>query len=100
MMRDTRPAKLTVGKFALLSVLATAMLTLAGCETIDGIFGGGDEQKLPGKRVAVLVVEQKLKVDDTLANTNVVLPPATTNADWPQIGGSPTHNPGYGGQAQ
>lgn len=78
------------------ALTAAALFGLSGCETIDSIFGGGsDEEKLPGKRVSVLVVEQKLKVDSALANTPVVLPAAVSNRDWPQIGGNPTHNPGH-----
>lgn len=77
-----------------IAVLLSVTVALGGCETISGIFGDSDKPKMPGKRVAVLTVEQKLKVDKSLANTEVVVPPPTVNADWPQIGGNSSHNLG------
>ena len=71
------------------------MLALAGCDTISGIFDSSDTPKLPGKRVSVLAVEQKLKVDKNLATTNVTLPEPVTNRDWSQIGGNASHNLGH-----
>ena len=76
-------------------LIGCALLALSGCQTIDSIFGGSDEEKLPGKRVSVLVVEQKLKVDQSLADTPVTLPAPTENAEWAQIGGPATHNLGH-----
>lgn len=76
------------------ALLLGAMLALAGCDTFNDIFGDSDTPKLPGKRVSVLAVEQKLKVDKSLGTANVVVPAALTNADWPQIGGNSTHNLG------
>ena len=86
-MRSSRLASLTF--------LGCAVLTLAGCDTISGIFDSSDTPKLPGKRVSVLAVEQKLKIDKTLATTNVTLPEPVTNKDWAQIGGNAAHNPGH-----
>jgi outer membrane protein assembly factor BamB len=85
-MRSSRLASLTF--------LGCAVVALAGCDTISGIFDTSDSPKLPGKRVSVLAVEQKLKVDKNLATTNVTFPEAVTNKDWAQIGGNASHNPG------
>jgi len=85
-MRSSRLASLTF--------LGCAVLALAGCDTISGIFDSSDTPKLPGKRVSVLAVEQKLKVDKNLASVKVTLPEPVTNKDWSQIGGNPAHNMG------
>jgi outer membrane protein assembly factor BamB len=79
---------------ARIAFFGLAVVTLAGCDTISGIFDSS-APKLPGKRVSVLVVDQKLKIDPALAHSPVVLPPATTNPDWPQIGGNSAHNLGH-----
>jgi outer membrane protein assembly factor BamB len=86
-MRSSRLAGLTF--------LGCAMLALAGCDTMDSIFGGSDTPKMPGKRVSVLAVEQKLKVDKNLATTNVTLPEPLPNRDWSQVGGNASHNLGH-----
>ncbi len=78
-----------------LTFFGCAMLALAGCDTISGIFDSSDTPKLPGKRVSVLAVEQKLKVDKTLATTNVTLPEPLPNKDWAQVGGNASHNLGH-----
>jgi outer membrane protein assembly factor BamB len=78
-----------------LTFLGCAFLALAGCDTFDNLFGGSDTPKLPGKRVSVLAVEQKLKIDKSLATVNVTLPEPVPNKDWSQIGGNASHNPGH-----
>ena len=91
-MRSSRPhPRRLVG----LTFLGCVMLTLAGCDTISGIFDDSDKPKMPGKRVSVLAVEQKLKVDKTLANSNVTLPEPLPNKDWAQVGGNASHNLGH-----
>ena len=78
-MRSSRLAGLTF--------LGCSMLALAGCDTISGIFDSSDEPKLPGKRVSVLAVEQRLKVDKTLDQASasdydaIVLPGGQINPD-------------------
>lgn len=73
------------GRAALVSVLA---LSLAGCG--GGLFGGGDKKVTPtvGNRVPVLSRIEGAKVDPALASITVVLPPATANAEWAQVGGN------------
>ena len=77
-----------------LAFLGCALLVVAGCSTIDGIFDSSDSPKLPGKRVSVLTVEQKLKVDKNLANVIVTLPDPVTNPSWSQVGGNASHDLG------
>src|ERR1700761_4680512 len=90
-MRSSRPRS---GRLAGLTFLGCALLALAGCDTISGIFDSSDAPKLPGKRVSVLAVEQKLKVDKNLATTNVTLPAPLPERDWSQVGGNASHNMG------
>jgi outer membrane protein assembly factor BamB len=85
-----RPARFSLG--ARCAVLLAAVLTLNGCDTFNDIFGDSDKPKLPGKRVSVLTVEQKLKVDKSLATAAVTVPEPIANADWTQIGGNASHN--------
>ena len=70
--------------------LGAAAALLAGCG--EGTWlGENAPPPLPGERKAVLLIEDQLTADPRLANLNVVLPPAETNASWPQAGGNPTH---------
>ena len=82
-------------RYASLAFLGCALLAVAGCSTIDGIFDSSDAPKLPGKRVSVLTVEQKLKVDKNLATVAVTLPDPVTNPNWSQIGGNSSHDLGH-----
>jgi outer membrane protein assembly factor BamB len=76
-------------------LVGSLILAIAGCDTISGIFDSSDTPKLPGKRVSVLTVEQKLKTDPALAKTPVTLPAAVVNPDWTQIGGDAAHDLGH-----
>ena len=78
-------------------MLVGALLVLSGCDTLDAInpfSGSGDDPKLQGTRVAVLSLDQKIQADPNSAEHNVVLPPASADADWAQPGGSATHSGG------
>ena len=72
--------------------LAPVALALAGCSTIGGLFGGGDdEDDTPtlGNRQPILSrIATEIVADPTLANTAVVIPPAQTNDSWAQAGGN------------
>jgi len=71
-------------------------LSLAGC----GAFGGKGKPHTPtvGNRIPILSrVESGAKVDANLANVTVIVPPATSNADWPQAGN--TASKSYGNLA-
>ena len=76
-------------------VLLALMLSLAGC----GIFGGGKGgPKTPtvGNRIPILSrIDSGAKVDPALATVEVLLPPAETNVDWPQAGGTADKSYGH-----
>ncbi|OYY72633.1 PQQ-like beta-propeller repeat protein [Sphingomonas sp. 28-63-12] len=61
------------------------LIALSGC----GVFKGG-QKKTPtlGDRVPILVSENGAEADKTIADVQVLLPPASANADWAQPGGS------------
>ncbi|MBO1075705.1 outer membrane protein assembly factor BamB family protein [Roseomonas marmotae] len=67
---------------------------VAGCDTLDDIFG---ERKKPllGERRAVLQPRRNLEADTALAAEPMQLPPAETRADWPVPGGNIGHDPGH-----
>lgn len=83
---------------------------LAGCASNDGGFElpklaslnpfAKAEEKLPGKRVAVLTDNDQLASNMETASTPVALPEAVPNSDWSAAGGTPSNAPGhlaYGG---
>ncbi|MFH5924290.1 PQQ-binding-like beta-propeller repeat protein [Roseomonas xinghualingensis] len=74
-------------------LLGGAALALAGCETIDSIFGESEKQ-LPGERLPVIQADRDLSVDPAVAGQPVTLPAPTALAEWPQAGGNLAHNPG------
>ena len=79
---------MTARRAALLAVL----FPIAGCS--DGWFGLKEEEdKLPGERVSVLLLERAVEADPELAAEAVTLPAATENASWPVPGGTPEHAP-------
>ena len=71
------------------------LLALSGC----GIFGGGKGgPKTPtiGNRVPILSrIDSGARVDPALASVEVLLPPAETNVDWPQAGGTADKSYGH-----
>ncbi len=78
---------LTVG------ALAAALTGCAG----GGLFGGG-EKTTPtvGDRTPILSrIETGAAVDPALATVSVVLPPAQTNPEWAQVGGSASKSYGH-----
>ncbi len=87
----------TTRKFvAQVAILAMASATLAGCG--GGLFGGGDKKTTPtvGERMPILSrIESGAKVSPDLANVTVVLPPAQTNSDWAQVGGTASKSYGH-----
>jgi outer membrane protein assembly factor BamB len=68
-----------------------AASTVAGCGFYDDWFGDTPPPPLPGKRVAVLVLDQKLEPDPALASVPVRLPRPFANPTWPVSGGVPSH---------
>ncbi|SOB87324.1 PQQ-like domain-containing protein [Sphingomonas guangdongensis] len=70
-------------------VTAAAALALVAGLSGCGIFKGGD-RKTPvlGERVPILMSENSIAVDRSLAAVEVVLPPAAPNESWNQPGGN------------
>ncbi len=69
------------------TILAILFLMLAGCE----YFITEDEVILPGKRIPVLLHQQTINADPSLAEEKILLPAPVPNAEWPQSGGYPNH---------
>lgn len=71
------------------SAIAAAALAVAltGC----GLFEGKKKEPLPGERIPVMMMEQKLEPDPRIADLAVRLPPPEANPAWPQTGGTPDH---------
>lgn len=80
-----------------LAMSATAIVlaaTLSAC----GVFGGKGKPHTPtvGKRVPILSrIEAGTKVDPSIANVAVVIPPAEVNTDWAQAGGTAAKASGH-----
>nr|WP_294513127.1 PQQ-binding-like beta-propeller repeat protein [uncultured Rhodopila sp.] len=74
------------------TALLAAASALSGCSWLDNLFS---EKKTPleGKRDSVFADRRGLVVDENAAK--VVLPPAVSNAAWPQAGGNPAHLMGH-----
>src|SRR5579859_5252220 len=85
-----RRNKMKLSRSFLLVLVATAFV-LGGCSvfnTIGGWFSsGGKKSTLRGVRIPVMSAESEVKVDATIANTPVVLPPPYRNTEWPESGG-------------
>ncbi len=81
-------------RFTPFVLFAALMLVLSGCHSL---FGSDDDEAAPktksvGKRVAVLGALKKLTVDSDIGDFKPQLPPAQTNKDWAQAGGTATHS--------
>ncbi|KTF70537.1 PQQ-binding-like beta-propeller repeat protein [Sphingomonas sp. HT-1] len=75
-------------------VAAVAALALvSGC----GVFKGSGSRKTPvlGERVPILVTENDISADTTLASVEVLLPEAAVNENWGQPGGNAAKSMGH-----
>ncbi|MES2336601.1 MAG: PQQ-binding-like beta-propeller repeat protein [Pseudomonadota bacterium] len=81
-----------MNRFVTTSAAIALAVSLGGC----GIFKGG-KAKTPvlGDRVPILMTENSIQVDRTIAGIEVVLPPAATNAAWNQPGGNASKSMGH-----
>lgn len=88
---------MTKTNFARAALLAGVLAVgLTGCK--GGLFGGGKDKTTPtvGNRTPILSrIESGAEVDPALAAISVVLPPARTNAEWGQTGGSASKSYGH-----
>lgn len=65
-----------------------AVISLSACDTW---LGEAEAPPLPGERISVLLHERSIKPDPELNDHEVLLPPPSPNADWPQAGGFANH---------
>ena len=72
-----------------LAALLAAAVSVGGCGS--SWFGGGEDPPLPGERISVLALETALRPDPAAAGREILLPPPTANAEWPQAGGRADH---------
>ncbi|WP_340108568.1 PQQ-binding-like beta-propeller repeat protein [Pikeienuella sp. HZG-20] len=71
-------------------VAGILVLALSGCSVFEE-----DEERLPGDRIPVRAVEgEQMTAPDVAAQLSAI-GPATTNAEWTQVNGSPTHAMGH-----
>ncbi|HEY4249953.1 MAG TPA: PQQ-binding-like beta-propeller repeat protein [Roseomonas sp.] len=77
------------------ALLGGVGLTVAGCETIDDIFGSS-RPPLQGTRVPVLTRTEERRLEAEEGYTaSITLPPPAGRADWPQAGGTLSHVVGH-----
>jgi outer membrane protein assembly factor BamB len=84
----------TLSRTAALPLAMVLAVALSGC----GVFGGKGGPKTPtvGNRTPILSrIESGAKVDPALASVSVILPPAETNPEWPQAGGTASKSYGH-----
>ncbi|HWA61804.1 MAG TPA: PQQ-binding-like beta-propeller repeat protein [Caulobacteraceae bacterium] len=79
-----------------LGLIAAAAVTLAGCSTISKVeqvnpFHGKKPPSAASRanRIAIVALDEQLKVADTLKGQDFYLPPPAPMADWPVAGGTP-----------
>ncbi len=79
-------------KFLITSAAIALTVSLSGC----GIFKGG-KSKTPvlGERVPILMTENSIQVDRTIAGIEVVVPAPATNDAWNQPGGNASKSMGH-----
>ena len=76
-----------------LTAAVAALALLGGCGALKG--KGPARTPVVGQRVPILASENLAEVDPALANLQVVLPLAETNADWAQPGGNASKSMGH-----
>jgi outer membrane protein assembly factor BamB len=75
------------------ALLLPAAAALSSCSWFDDLFFN-DKPPVPGTRVAVMTTRRGLEVDDGYA-PKIATPTPFANNDWPQVGGTPTHEAGH-----
>lgn len=85
-----------------MSTAGLALLALSGCSDGPSLPKMSDlnpfkekQIPLPGKRIPIMQVQDKLAGDLAPADKPVVLPPARSNDGWTQPGGAPNNAPGH-----
>ncbi|QQR69694.1 MAG: PQQ-binding-like beta-propeller repeat protein [Alphaproteobacteria bacterium] len=82
--------------------LAAMALSLVACDSQVGRWVGAEKDKpvVTGKRIPVLVDEQRLAPNDSVSGEQVALPEPKAGSDWPQSGGNPAHVPPHAALAE
>jgi outer membrane protein assembly factor BamB len=74
-----------------LALVLTVALFASSCTVMDTVStwfdSGGKKSKLRGERISVMTIDETLRIDDSLKNVPVQLPPPYKNAEWPEPGG-------------
>ena len=72
---------------------ATLALGLSAAALLPGCsyFNKDDKPRLPGERKSVLLLDEGVKADPSLAGQQITLPDPVRNGDWPQPGGNAAH---------
>ncbi len=93
MMRTTR-VNASIRRVCAVTLAFALLVSLGACQAgggpISKLLSGAKREKqskLPGERVSVLLLQQKLEADPRLADIEVRLPPPYENADWLEPGG-------------
>lgn len=73
---------------------AVALIAMTGLLSACDFFKE-EKPRLPGERISVMLYDQELEPDPSLADLSVVLPKPKNNLYWPQAGGGPTHSVGH-----
>jgi len=73
---------------------AACAVALSACGD-GGWFGEAEEPPLPGERISVLELEDRIEPDPQVAERPVAVPEPRAAADWPQAGGRPSHVNGH-----
>jgi len=76
-------------RFSSLMILSCMALSVSACSNTGS--SDGDATRLEGERISILDLQQGLATNLEATNTNVTIPTATTNEEWPQAGGYPHH---------
>lgn len=74
---------------------AVALMALAGLTGCGAFKGGSKKTPTVGQRVPILVSESAAEVDPTIADVQVLLPPAAPNDAWAQPGGDAEKSMGH-----
>ena len=72
-------------------IAALTLVTLGACGSLPDWLGEPEEPPLPGKRIAVMSLDNTLKVDVGISDLAVRLPRPLLNREWPQNGGNANH---------
>ena len=84
----------SIRRVSTVTIALALLVSLGACQAGGGpisklLSGARSEKqsKLPGERVSVLLLQQKLEADPRIADVEVRLPPPYENADWLEPGG-------------